>query len=65
MMAEQMYLTPDEVAERFKVPRSRVIAWARTGQMHGIKVGRSWRFTEEDVQAFIKESQEGTDNASY
>jgi excisionase family DNA binding protein len=56
MMAEaQAYLTPDEVAERFKVPRARVIAWARTGRLHGIKVGRVWRFTEEDIARFLQD----------
>jgi excisionase family DNA binding protein len=58
MMAEQMYLTPDEVAERFKVPRARVIRWAREGRLHGLKVGRAWRFTEDDVAVFIKAEQE-------
>jgi excisionase family DNA binding protein len=57
MMAEQAYLTPDEVAERFKVPRARVIRWARSGRLHGLKMGRAWRFTEEDLAAFIQAEQ--------
>jgi excisionase family DNA binding protein len=52
-----VYFTPDEVAERFKVPRARVLAWARSGRLHGVKVGRVWRFTEDDLDAFLQAEQ--------
>jgi excisionase family DNA binding protein len=56
--AVPVYFTPDEVAARFKVPRARVLAWARSGRLHGVKVGRVWRFTEEDLDAFLQAEQE-------
>jgi excisionase family DNA binding protein len=59
MVAERAYLTPDEVAQRFNVPKARVVRWAREKLLHGIKIGREWRFTEADLEAFLQAQQEG------
>lgn len=46
-------ITQDQVAEILGVSASIVNSMAREGSLKGIKIGREWRFKEEDVQAFI------------
>lgn len=37
-------LTPDELAERLKLPKSTVEELARTGKLPAFRVGKHWRF---------------------
>jgi excisionase family DNA binding protein len=46
-------LTPEEVALLLNVKRKRVVDWARTGYLPGIKLGRSWRFLRADIERFL------------
>jgi excisionase family DNA binding protein len=48
------YLTIPEAAARLKVKPKTVREWLRTGQMKGLKAGRLWRITEDDLQAFLR-----------
>jgi excisionase family DNA binding protein len=59
MVAAREYLSAQDVADRFNVPKARVVRWAREKQLHGIKIGREWRFTEKDLEAFLKPQQKG------
>lgn len=61
MVAEQAYLTPDDIAKRLKVKRARVLEWARDHRLHGVKLGKVWRFTEADLEAFLQAQQKGED----
>jgi excisionase family DNA binding protein len=54
-MLEQ-YITPQEVADRLKVPRRTVMDWIYVGKLPAIKAGKVWRVKEADVVAFIEAS---------
>ncbi len=53
---ERRLLTPDEVASRLQISRLTVISHLRSGALKGIKVGRLWRVSEEDLAAFLRAS---------
>ena len=53
-MAEEKLLTPEEVSDRLRVSRWTVMDYLRAGRIKGRKVGRLWRITERDLQAFIE-----------
>jgi excisionase family DNA binding protein len=50
---EKLY-TPEEVAARLHLSRLTVMDHLRAGRLKGVKVGRFWRITEEDLAAFIQ-----------
>lgn len=52
----KMY-TIQEVAEALSVPASTVRWWAQRDAIHGVKVGRAWRFKGSEV---IRVTEEGT-----
>ena len=47
--------TVEEVAQTLKVPVETVYKWLRNGSLKGAKLGKHWRITEEQLQAFIDE----------
>ncbi len=47
-------LKPEEAAEILGVNLGTVRRWLREGKLKGVKVGRLWRITEEDLKAFIE-----------
>jgi excisionase family DNA binding protein len=52
----QVYLT-DEAAKILKVTPRTVLKLARTGRLPGSKIGRHWRFTEQDLTRFLETSR--------
>jgi len=46
------YLTPNEVAERWRVHKMTIEREARRGRLIGLKVGTQWRFLREEVEAY-------------
>lgn len=46
-------LTPADVAERLTKSPQWVTTEARAGRLPGRKVGRTWRFTEADIIAYL------------
>ena len=53
---ERLY-TPEEVAGRLHLSRLTVMDHLRAGRLRGVKVGRFWRITEEELAAFIQRPQ--------
>lgn len=47
------FLTTAEVAEHCRVGARTVTNWITTGQLPAAKLGRSWRVTDADLEAFI------------
>ena len=45
------FLTADEVAAIFRVHPRTVRNWAKAGKLHGIQVGRCWRFARSRLPA--------------
>jgi len=52
-------MTTEEVSEYLKIPVSTLWKLTRKGKLRGTKVGKHWRYREEDVQAFLTEKQPG------
>ena len=48
--------TPEELAKRLKVSRRAVYQWLTKGKLVGMKAGQGWRITEEDLIAFMQNS---------
>ena len=47
-------LTMDQAIGLLKTSRSTFYRWLRTGKVKGMKVGRQWRFTREDIERFLR-----------
>lgn len=47
-------MTPDEVAELFRISKASVYRWAERGLLPAVKVGRTVRFNRQDVEQLIK-----------
>jgi len=54
-------LTAAEVAAELRVHEETIRDWARTGVLAGAKVGKAWRFTRTDVNAFATGNQAAVD----
>lgn len=56
-------LTLKEVAEYLKLAEKTAYRLAAEGKLPGFKVGGSWRFKREDIEAWIVEQKVNTLNA--
>ena len=56
MMNDEKLLTPSNVASRLQVNERTVTLWLRKGQLRGFKVGKEWRISPDDLQAFLEAS---------
>ncbi|MFW6106558.1 MAG: helix-turn-helix domain-containing protein [bacterium] len=54
MNAANELLTVDEVADFLRVKPSTVYEWAKQGKIPASKVGRLWRFSRKDVEAWVR-----------
>lgn len=52
-MALPSLYTPEEVARKVKVERQTVYHWLSSGMLRGLRVGSTWRITEEDLLNFM------------
>ena len=57
-MAEIKAYTTDEVMKILHVTKRTLYNYIKGGQIKAVKIGRSWRFTEEAVKEFL---EKGTD----
>jgi excisionase family DNA binding protein len=57
-MAEQMWGS-GEVAEYLNLHRQTVTRLADRGELPGVKIGRKWRFRQEDIQTYFDEQIAG------
>ncbi|MBZ5545605.1 MAG: helix-turn-helix domain-containing protein [Acidobacteriia bacterium] len=58
-------ITPEELADRLKVPRSWVYEKTRkrsSQRLPGFKLGKYWRFREGDVLAWLERQRRGNEN---
>ena len=49
-------LTPTDVANRLQVNERTVTIWLRKGHLRGFKIGKEWRISPDDLQAFLEAS---------
>lgn len=54
MSEDNEVLTAEEAAALLRVSTKTVLTLARTGALHGEKVGRAWRFLRDDVLAYVR-----------
>jgi excisionase family DNA binding protein len=54
LMTEQRLLTPSNVAKRLQMNERTVTQWLRQGHLRGFKIGKEWRVSEIDLEAFIE-----------
>jgi len=48
------FLTVDEIGKLLKVERRTVIRLIESRRLHAVKLGRFWRVSREDFQAFVR-----------
>lgn len=53
--------TKKQVAELFQVSQNTIDNWRKSGKLKSFIINRSVRFEEAEVQRFIKEHKNGTD----
>ena len=51
------WLSLDDLAKYLKSPKSTLYKLAQHGQIPGHKLGRSWRFDRDEVDAWIKKGK--------
>ena len=54
-MTEPKLLTPAQVAEALQLNESTITRWLRKGRLRGFKVGKDWRVSTVDLNAFLEE----------
>ena len=55
-MTENQLLTPPQVAARLQVNERTVTQWLRKGHLRGFKIGKEWRVSKSDLDAFLEGS---------
>jgi excisionase family DNA binding protein len=53
------YHTPEELAEALRVNKRTVYAWLNSGRLQGDRVGKFWRVTDAQFEAFKRASAKG------
>ncbi len=56
MKNSEKLLTPTDVANRLQVSERTVTQWLRKGHLRGFKLGKEWRISPDDLQAFLEAS---------
>ncbi len=56
MMNNEKLLTPVDVANRLQVNERTVTQWLRNGHLRGFKVGKEWRVSVKDLEAYLEAS---------
>ena len=54
-MTEEKLMTPPQVARRLQVNERTVTQWLRKGHLRGFKIGKGWRVTSRDLEAFLEQ----------
>lgn len=55
MADKEVYLTPDQVAERLQLNRETVYRWLKSGRLKGTCLSpRVWRISEADLRAVME-----------
>jgi excisionase family DNA binding protein len=51
------FYTVDEIAEKLAVSKYAVREWIKAGQLQAIKLGKSYRISEEMFQAYLEKKK--------
>jgi len=58
-MDGEALLNVRQVAEYLQLNQTTIYAWAQQGKLPAIKLGRSWRFRRDDLEAWLDENMRG------
>ena len=53
-MTEPKLLKPAQIAEALQLTESTITRWLRNGRLRGFKVGKDWRVSPADLEAFLE-----------
>jgi excisionase family DNA binding protein len=53
VMAQSTLMTVKQVAEYLQLKESTIYAWAQDGKIPAIKIGRTWRFRQMDLDTWL------------
>ncbi len=56
MKNNEKLLTPTDVANRLQMNERTVTQWLRKGHLRGFKIGKEWRISPSDLEAFLEAS---------
>ena len=56
LMTQKILLTPSDVAKHLQMNERTVTQWLRNGHLRGFKIGKEWRVSDVDLDAFIEAS---------
>lgn len=59
-MNKTTFLTVDEVAEILRVDRTTLYRWCHSGHLPALKIGKEWRITQSDFDAFLSGARSKT-----
>lgn len=48
------FLTPLQIADALQLNETTITRWLRTGRLRGFKVGKEWRVSSDDFDAFLE-----------
>ncbi len=54
MMNNETLLTPVDVAKSLQTTERTVVQWLRKGHLRGFKIGKEWRVSAEDLEAYLE-----------
>ncbi len=54
MMNNETLLTPVDIAKSLQVKERTVVQWLRKGHLRGFKVGKEWRVSVNDLEAYLE-----------
>ncbi|MCP4602761.1 MAG: helix-turn-helix domain-containing protein [Proteobacteria bacterium] len=57
-MSQNVLLNVKEVADFLRINVSTVYSWAQNGELPAIKIGRSWRFRQSDLEIWLEENRQ-------
>ena len=50
---ENLYYTSEDIAKMLKISEFTVRRWIGEGKLNGLKIGKAYRFTKDDIDNFI------------
>lgn len=59
---QEELLDMDEALDLLKTSRPTLYRWLREGRLRGMKIGRQWRFTREDLERFLNGEAPNTES---
>jgi len=61
-MAQDTLLNVKQVAQYLQLKESTIYSWAQDGKIPAIKIGRTWRFRQTDLDGWLERHLKGEDD---